>query len=469
MMRRIISMILCLVLLFCLASCAAEEETVPEYEFDNPGADADLSGATLIMGLVQDYMFEGADSTLSYTNNTDLGDLAVKRIKDIESRFNCRLQFDYVERAGSLAYTSAVGGLYVFDFISEESFFVYNYLKTNAFQDLTQVENLDVFDETKWGSRYMRSSTMADGGIFGVLPAMHPMRLQNSIDGLLVINEDLIDRLSVTDPRDYFERGEWNWDTFEDCLLNYAYNESSNDFVYSLAAGIGTTAKALAICNGFDFMTFKDNGDFEIGYFGPNAVEGYNKAFELYNGPAGRNIDPEPSLDKFFNGMAVMQFIDAWQIVGTTNSVAFKMENFGLVPAPCGPSAKGPDDWKTSYSSADFTLMIPITAKDIETSALILDQIYEPFEGYETKQDTIDYLYKNYFTDYRDAAFFVEIAMGDRSYFHDNSRGFGFFSNIADGVAKMLGTYEGPAMEAAEKNLVPAYKTLEMYEDRFHD
>ena len=467
-LKTALSALFVVCIVFSLISCAAEEEIVPEFTSDTEGT-ANLNGVTLIMGLVQDYMFEGADSTLSYTNNTDLGDLAAKRIKDIESGYNCKLQFNYVDRAGSLAYTSAVGGLYVFDFISEESFFVYNYLKTNAFQDLTQVENLDVFDETKWGSRYMRSSTMANGGIFGVLPAMHPMRLQNSIDDLLVVNEDLIASLAVTDPRDYAERGEWDWDTFENCLLNYSYTDGANDQVYALGAGMGTTARALAICNGFEFITFKDNGDFELGYFGPNAVEAFNWTFDLYNGPAGRNIDAEPSLDKFFNNLAVMQYIGAWQIVGTTDSVAFKMNNFGLVPTPCGPSAKGPDDWKNSYSSADFTLMIPVTAKDVEISALILDRIYEPFEGYETKESVIEYLKRNYFSDARDAEYFVETAMGNRAYFHDNSRGFGYFQYIVDGVSKMIGTYEGPAVEGAKKNLVPAYKTIEMYEDMFHD
>ncbi len=462
-------LLLAVILMFFISACsAAEEEIVPDY-LDGEDLSIDLNGQTLVMGMVPDYFFEGDNSVLTYTYNTDLGDLAAERINDIESKYNCKLRFDYVGRTGSLAFSSAVAGLYIFDFISEESFFLYNYLTTNAFQDLTQVENLDVFDETKWGSRYMRVSTMYDGVIIGVLPAMHPMRLSNSMDEILVINEDLIGKLSATDPRDYYERGEWNWDTFEDCLLNYAITDDPNHIVYSLSAGIGRTARSLALCNGYDFITFNDSGDFELGYFSPNAIEAYNWTFELYNGPAGRNIDPEPSLDKFVSGSAVMQYLSAYEIVSTTDSVAFKMDNFGLVPSPCGPSAKGQDDWKISYSSADFTLAIPITAQDVETSAFILDQIYAPFKGYETNEQIIEYLRRNYFLDVRDAEYFVEIALGDRPFFHDNSRGFGFFSHIEDGVTKMIDTYKGPAVEAARKNLVPAYKTLEMYEDMFHD
>lgn len=462
-------LIIAVVFMIFISACASAEEIVPEYLDGSRDDSADLNGQTLIMGMVPDYFFEGENSVLTYTYNTDLGDLAAKRINDIESKYNCKLQFDYVGRTGSLAFSSAAAGLYIFDFISEESFFLYNYLKTYAFQDLTKVENLDVFDETKWGSRYMRVSTMYDGAIIGVLPAMHPMRLTNSIDEILVINEDYINRLSATDPRDYYERGEWNWDTFEDCLLNYAFTDNSNNLVYSLGAGMGQTARSLAMCNGYEFITFYDNDDFELGYFGPNAIEAYNWTFELYNGPAGRNIDTESSLEKFIAGNSVMQYLGAYQIVSTTDSVAFMMDNFGIVPSPCGPSAKGQDDWKTSYSSADFTLAIPVTAKDVEISALILDKIYEPFEGYETKEQVIDYLRRNYFLDVRDAEYFVEMALGDKPFFHDNSRGFGFFGSIGDGVTKMVDSYKGAAIEAAKKNLVPAYKTLEMYEDMFHD
>jgi hypothetical protein len=456
-------------MVFISACATAEQEIVPEYNSDEFENTADLNGQTLVMGMVPDYFFEGENSVLTYTYDTDLGDLAAKRISDIENKYNCKLRFDYVERTGSLAFSSAAAGLYIFDFISEESFFLYNYLKTYAFQDLTKVENLDVFDETKWGSRYMRISTMYDGAIIGVLPAMHPMRLTNSIDEVLVVNEDLVNKLSATDPRDFYERGEWNWDTFEDCLLNYAFTDNANNFVYSLCAGMGQTARSLAICNGFDFITFNGNDDFEIGYFAPNAIEAYNWTFEVYNGPAGRNIDTEPSLQKFISGNSVMQYLSAYEIVSTTDSVAFRMDNFGIVPSPCGPSAKGPNDWKTSYSSADFTLAIPITAKDVEISALILDKIYDPFEGYETKDQVIEYLRRNYFLDVRDAEYFVEMSLGDKPFFHDNSRGFGIFQHIVDGVTKMVDTYKGPAIEAAKKNLVPAYKTLEMYEELFHD
>lgn len=469
-MRKILSTMICAIMLFTCISCASTEpEIVPDYDSSYSEEDVDLNDRTLVMGMVQDYFFEGENSTLSYINDTDLGDLAAQRLKDVESTYNCKIEFQYVDRAGETAFRSAVGGQYLFDFISEESFFLVNYLQVNAFQDLTQVESLDVFDETKWGSRYMRSSTMFDGAIIGVLPAAHPMRVSNSMDAVLVINEDLIANILATDPRDLYENGEWNWDAFENALLTYAHTDNSNERVYSLGADIGTVGRALAICNGFDFLTMKDNGKFDLGYFSENAVEGYNKAYEWYNGAPATNIDTEPSLDKFIDNKAVMQFVSAWEIVSTSTSIAYQMENFGIVPPPYGPSSDGPKDYKVSYSAADFTMCIPITAKDIEESAFILDKIYEPFEGYETREDIIDYLYNNYFTDKRDANLFIEMTEGDHAFYHDHMHGFSFHSNIKDGVAKTLEEYEEKVYTDAAKYTLTSYETIAMYEEYFHD
>lgn len=310
---------------------------------------------------------------------------------------------------------------------------------------------------------------MFDGAIIGVLPAAHPMRLTNSIDGVLVVNENLIANALAPDPRDLYESGEWNWDKFEECLLTYAHTDNSNEFVYSLAADIGTLGRALAICNGFDYFTLKDNSDFELGYFSPNAIEGYNKAYEWFNGAPSANIDQEPSFDKFIANKAVMQFFAAWEIFSTSTSIAYQMENFGLIPPPYGPNADGPNDYQHSYSAADFTMCIPVTAKDIEMAAFVLDRIYEPFEGYETKEDIIDYLTRNYFRDERDSKFFLEMVEGDRVFYHDHMNGFSFHGELKDGVAKTMEANEERVYNEAKDHTLTSYETIAMYEELFHE
>ena len=73
-MKKIFSFLLCIILIFLCVSCAAADEIVPEYDSGMSEDSIDLKGDTYVMGMVQDYFFE-QDSTLSYINNTELGDL----------------------------------------------------------------------------------------------------------------------------------------------------------------------------------------------------------------------------------------------------------------------------------------------------------------------------------------------------------------------------------------------------------
>ena len=48
-----------------------------------------------------------------------------------------------------------------------------------------------------------------------------------------------------------------------------------------------------------------------------------------------------------------------------------------------------------------------MAAKDPAMSAIILDAIYEPLPGYETENNVIDYLRKNFFFDDRDVTNYI--------------------------------------------------------------
>lgn len=473
-MRKILSLMLCAIMLFTCISCVAETpEIVPEYDSNIAEDSINLNGQTIVIGISPTAYYDSDNSTLTYINNTDLGDLAVQRLKDVQEKYNCKIEFEYKERSGEVAFNSAVGGSYIYDVVNEESYFLVNFMRANAFVDLTSLENIDVFDESKWGNKSMLTSTMFDGAIYGVLPAAHPMRVSISIGSILAINEDHIASLLVTDPRDYFENGEWTWETFTNCLETYSYTSGiSNDYIPALAASYGGFARALALCNGIDYITPKENGDFDLGYFDTPAIEAYNQAWEWFYGATAASIDTvNRSLDNFIAGTSVMSFRSAWEILSTSTSIAYQMENFGIVPLPVGPNAEGQNDYQCEYSSADFTMCIPITAKDPEISALVLDKIYEPFEGYETKEDIISYLHKNYFKDARDARFFVEMSEDGHAVYHDHMHS---FSTMTDqmpntGITKGLESYRDQMYDNAEKYVLPAYATMIQYSEYFHE
>ena len=473
-MKRLISLLLVLIVSFSLASCAAETETVPEYDMSHEDTAVDLKGQVIKMAFGSLNYFEGENSTLTFTKNTDLGDLALKRVRDVESKYNCKFDFIFKDGCGGIAYNNAVAGSYSYDIVSDESYGLVSYMRASAFADLIGLESIDVFDEYKWGNKYMRVSTMWDGHIFGLLPAALPLRLGISINDL-VVNEDQIAQINETDPRDYYENGQWNWDTIGYCIENYAHaNPMTNEPVTALSAGFGPFSKELAMSNGVDFFYFNDDGTFTLGYFSQPALDAYNQAFEWFFGATADNIYTGGSWDSMMrrvvNGETVLGYISGWQLLSTTDSLAFHIDNFGLLPMPVGPNAKSQNDFRTSYSSALFTICIPITAQDPEISALLLDRLYEPFDGLDTDEAMLDYLQKNYFGDRRDAQFYIDMTRDDHVYYHDSLHGMStmFDQFPSNGIAKGVSSYEAAHYEAAEKYIISAYKTLLENADRFH-
>ena len=466
-MKKTFSLCICLMIVFLCISCSAgDAEIVPEYSGLVPDDTADLNGTEFRFGWDND---KGA--TLGYIEGTDFGDLAAKRIKDVENKYNCRITVEYHSGIGDRAYLSAVSGSYEFDAIAQATFGLVNYMRANAFQDLIPLQSLDVFDETKWGSRYMRMSTMFDGSLYSVIPAALPMRLFDSELGILCVNEDYVAAVQETDPRDYFENGEWNWDNFEYCLAHFSQTNLANEYVYSFSSGYGGFARDLALSNGNTFVMFKDNGTYELGYFTQSAIDTYNKCFDWFYGSFSSYVTDYWKPDLFISGGAVIYRANANQVFATTDAIAYQLENIGIVPMPVGPDASDPSQYRVAYPSGAISICIPLTTKDAETSALIIDRLHEPFEGYETKEDMIEYLSRYYFSDERDSKLMFELVTGPHTMYHDHHHGMStMFDQIPEGgVVATVESYKKAIYQAAETYVISMYETLNELDGYFHD
>jgi len=418
-MKKIIALLLCGVFVLLSVSCGQEKEIAPEY-IGGKKTEADFDGKQFIYCMVKDYFFEGNDSTLGYLNNTELADLAAKRLKDVEDKFNCEIEFVYVDRSGKAAYESVIAGEYRYDIIQDESYFLWNYMYADTFVDLSTLNNINATDEEKWGSRNLLLSTLWEGGIYGVVPAKHPLRTQNSATSVLGINENFVAQLGEVDPRDYYENGEWTYDTFTRVLTDYTFDTMSGEKIYALATKKDWFTRAAALSNGNKYISIKD-GKGEIGYFTDEALLAFQQVYNWLHTPTtGNNIysDGEKTTGRNFllEERTVIGLIDAYEILSGTFSIAYNLENWGIVPFPSGPNAT-PGHFVSLYDAADFTLCIPITAPDYEASAIVIDAIFEPFEGYKSDSEVLEYLKRNFFLDERDAEYYMSLADNEHIYF----------------------------------------------------
>ena len=100
---------------------------------------------------------------------------------------------------------------------------------------------------------------------------------------------------------------------------------------------------------------------------------------------------------------------------------------------------------------------------------MVIDAIYEPFEGYETKEDVLEYLSHNYFLDERDAKFFMSITETEHIYHTDHKHGITtvpmhMHSNTRTPFEFLEANYD-KQYSLIEQYLVPQYKTIaELYD-----
>ncbi len=468
-MKKIVSLLLCLTFVFSFVSCATVEEIVPEYTSEVSG-EIDLGGKVFKMGTVNDALivFSSADeeSVLGYIGNTEFADLALNRIRETESKYNMVFEVVIVPSAAQTAYNSVVTGDYEFDFIQEESYDVVDYVIAGTFIDLSVLDNMNAIDEEKWGSRYLLASMMFEGGLYGVIPAKHPMKTQNSMSSVIAVNEDYIYSLNATDPRDYYENGEWTWDTFTQVLLDYAHTtQVSNEYVYALASKEDWFTRAVSLSNGDEYLVVNDDGTYEMGFYTTTAFKAFDQAHEWWNGVTSESIQKGGGVEQLNNGTSVMALIDSYQVLSGTSSVAYNLENFGIVPFPSGPDTQ-PGWYKSFYESADFVLSIPVTAPDEEASALVMDSLFEPLEGYETNESILEYLKRNYFADERDAEYFFEMSSNEHAIYIDHKHGLtGIFGSILKSTpSQVMESNEDSQRSNIEKYILTQYQTMnELY------
>ena len=129
----------------------------------------------------------------------------------------------------------------------------------------------------------------------------------------------MVKTLGYEDPRDHFEGGTWTYDTFTDCLLNFAHTNMSGEKVYSfITSNDGWFYRSSTLSNGGDLVTINDDGTYDMGFYSPNVLVAFNQVYEWMTGPTGSNIMYCGSLDtedNLNNGNGVMALIDAYQIV----------------------------------------------------------------------------------------------------------------------------------------------------------
>ncbi|MBQ4628955.1 MAG: hypothetical protein IJB44_07740 [Clostridia bacterium] len=410
---RTISFFLLISMMMSFAACATqkEEEIVPEYESE--------LGEITFMGT--DFIFmqsNGEHSTgedyFGYVIDTEFADLAMERVKEVESKYDVKINIITGKDIGATVQNETYAGAVSADAVQAASNAISGILRAGLLHDLTQLsEYIDYTDSEKWGNIENLKPMFWDGCLFGVIPASWPMLKYRSMDGPVIVNENIISYLNETDPREFVEKDEWTWDKFEELMPVYNHINDAGDEVKALYTTVHWLFRTMQTTNGEGIIVQDESGEYRVGLHEDKTFEamatGWDWAFGDYSSFVyiDQNNNWTAMLQAFLDGKSVLTIMNGTDLLGSENSIAYQMDNFAVIPFPRGPYGSNKTGLGSTITSTRFCTSIPMASKDPAMSAIILDAIYEPLPGYETEKNVIDYLRKNFFFDDRDVTNYI--------------------------------------------------------------
>lgn len=281
---KIICRILAAVLLITLVTGCAQSS---EESFDlslsgsNEGQSFDFNGMELLYRINLD-SGNGVDSTenyLGYTVNTEFSDLAMQRVRDLENRYDFKLN---VTNDKADIVTMTAGGLRFADVFLSPSFDFFKWAKAGLLTGISTLSDyIDYRDEDKWGSPLILESMFYQNDVYGLTPNAWPEQNYTSFGYPLVANVDLITTNGAANPRELVEEGLWVWDTFAQELVKNTVREGDVAKSYGLVTSYPYFAQMMLLSNGIRFAERDEDGNYYCGYYTPEAMRAMEMIREI--------------------------------------------------------------------------------------------------------------------------------------------------------------------------------------------
>ncbi len=422
-MKKTIAKIILLVMIVSLVStaCADKEEEVFDLDFVRNGSAVDLEGLEIVYEIGVDPNVVDVPNCLGYELDTHMGDLASARLKKTQQDLNCHLDIKYTNNFNSCrAFVAAsTSGIFMCDVISGISDMWADVARIGMLVGLSELEDyIDFRNEEKWGHRSMLEVIYYEDDLYGIVPLLWP-EISVSYSAPLVINENLISSLGVTDPRDLFENKQWTWDTFDECLGLYYVEEGGQVKHYSLTAGTGAYGVMFLLSNGSHYIEKDPSGNYVCGFYSNEAIRAMQRGIEIFYGPNSKTIDSTSDVEQnLLSDKTVLGALESEKIIGIRARIAKEMDNFGLVCWPSGPNVE-PGYVVGHHANINNCISFSRMSQYPEASATIINALYEPFEEYPTIDSMIELMTKNYFFDERDSEIYYQMYFNSvYNYFH---------------------------------------------------
>lgn len=460
-----------------LIGCAQSEEEVFDLSFNGEGkVTADYNGIEILYrsNLDSGNGVASTENFLGYTLNTEFSDLARKRVKDLEDQYNFKLN---VTNDTADIVTMTAGGLRFADVFLSPSFNFFSWSKAGLLTGISTLSDfIDYRDSEKWGSPLILESMFYENDVFGLTPNAWPEQNYTSFGYPLIANVDLILANGCSNPRELVEAGVWVWDTFNEELDKNTITEGNDTRCYGLVTSYPYFAQMIILSNGQRFAMKDENGEYYCGYYTPEALRAMDEIKEIWFGKYAHTVLrdevylSEVVMRNFTSERGAYAFLPTHFLFGVYGEVAMELDNFAILPTPTGPDVDV--GLVTSiHHTMYYSISFPVVGTNTDAAAAMINEIYEPLPGFETRDQIKAYMTRNYFFDERDADTFFELF--ENSYYnYDYTTGFNS-RKIPEGVcqstravSELLKSNESIVADCLTEYVIP---TLHAYDVLYGD
>ena len=462
------------------SACGAQ--TAEEFNSDfmtNEGGAVDLGGMKIKYTVALDSTNGVAtqENVLGYPYNTNFSDLALQRIRDVETQYNMTLEMNHDDSFADKFKMASAAATALTDALLSPSLNFFSWAKAGFLVGISTLSDyIDYTDSDKWGSPNILESAFYKDDLYGLTPAAWPEQNYTSFGYPLVANVDMILSTGAGDPREFVENKQWTWDQFHHEIEICTIQEGGETKQYGMVTSYPYMAQMIILSNGVHFLDIDANGEPYCGYYTDAGRRAIEEVINLWRGDYKYTISPkegylsEVVTENFVNGDGVYAFLPTHFIFGVYGEVAMKLDNFAILPTPTGPDVD-PGYVASCYHTMSYNISFSAMSDNVEAAAIVLNAIYEPLPGYETREEIKDYMMRNYFFDTRDADAFFDL-FENCTYNYDYTTNFES-RRIPEYICttNKTGTQVLEEQESVIANIMEEYikPTIEAYEYLFPD
>ncbi|MCH5325092.1 MAG: extracellular solute-binding protein [Eubacterium sp.] len=181
----------------------------------------------------------------------------------------------------------------------------------------------------------------------------------------LIYNRGLYQQLGISDPKELYDEGKWDWNAFKSCLQSFVDSGENRYGLY------GYTATAMFDSTGVPLISIGDDGMLKANLVDPNIERAANfmqdlKREDLAIFPEGYiNVDTDPIV----SGISAFQAMGGWIIANYCHIMEDdEALDIFFVPFPRDPSA---DEYYMTMST--FGYLVPANAKHVEQATVFIN------------------------------------------------------------------------------------------------